>query len=187
MRNNGRRVVVTGMGMVSPCGNTVEKSWENIVGGKPGIARITAFDVSEYSAQIGGEVKDYDPLDFIDKKEAKRMDRNVHLAMGAAAEAMTGLDGTDFDSENFATIIGSGIGGLSTFETQHTNLIEKGPGRISPFFIPMMISDMAAGLVSIRYGLKGPNFATVSACASGGNSIAVSFNLIRNGYCEAAL
>jgi 3-oxoacyl-[acyl-carrier-protein] synthase II len=185
--NNGRRVVVTGLGAVTPCGNTVEDSWKNIVAGKPGITNVTAFDASEYSSQVVGEVKDFDPFAFIDRKEAKRMDRYVQLAMVASIEAMKELDGKEFDRENFATVIGSGIGGIHTFEKQHRNLVEKGPGRISPFFIPMMIADMAAGLVSIRFGLTGPNFATVSACASGGNGIATSFNLIRDGYSEAAL
>ena len=187
MRNNGRRVVVTGLGAVSPCGNSVPESWGNIVAGRSGITRVTAFDPAGYGSQIAGEVKNFNPEDYIDRKEAKRMDRFVHLAMAASAEAMKGLEGTGFDGEDFATVIGSGIGGIGTFETQHSNLVEKGPGRISPFFIPMMIADMASGLVSIRYGLKGPNYATVSACASGGHAIAASFSLIREGYAEASL
>ncbi len=187
MRSNDRRVVVTGMGAVCPCGNSVRESWDNILAGRSGITGITAFDATGYSSQIAGEVRNFDPFDYIDRKEGKRMDRFVHLAIAASLEAMKGLDGTGFNGEDFATIIGSGIGGINTFETQHTNLIEKGPGRISPFFIPMMISDMASGLVSIRFGLKGPNFCTVSACASGGNAIASAFSLIREGYAEAAI
>ncbi len=187
MSTKNRRVVVTGMGLICPNGKTVQESWENISSGKTGIDRITAFDVGEYSSQIGGEVKNFDPLDYIDKKDSRRMDRFVQFAMAASSEAMKDLDGKDFDSENFGTIIGSGIGGIKTFETQHENLVKRGPSKISPFFIPMMISDMASGMVSIRYGLKGPNFCTVSACASGGNGIATAFITIQKGYAEAVL
>ncbi|MBN2071373.1 MAG: beta-ketoacyl-ACP synthase II [Candidatus Krumholzibacteriota bacterium] len=187
MFDNGRRVVVTGLGAVTPCGNTVDESWLNIKAGNSGIGLIQAFDTTGYSSRIGGEVRNFDPLDYIDKKDARRMDRFVHLAMAASVEAMRSFEGCDIDGENIATIIGSGIGGIITFETQHHNLIEKGPGKISPFYIPMMISDMASGLVSIRYGLKGPNYCTVSACASGGNAIATAFMLIKQGYSEAAL
>jgi 3-oxoacyl-[acyl-carrier-protein] synthase II len=139
------------MGLVSPCGDTVAENWTNILAGKSGIARITAFDVSAFDSKIGGEVKNFDPERFIDRKEARRMDRSVQLAMAAAAEAMAGMEGT-FDAERFGAIVGSGIGGIQTFEQQHTVLMEKGATRISPFFIPMMISDMAAGQLSIRYG-----------------------------------
>jgi len=181
-----RRVVVTGMGLVSPCGATVAESWASISTGTSGIARITAFDVSAYDSKIGGEVKQFDPERFMDRKEARRMDRSVQLAMAAASEAMAGI-GEAPDAERFGVIIGSGIGGIQTFELQHTALMEKGPSRISPFFIPMMISDMAAGQVSIRYGLRGPNFATVSACASGGHAICDAFLYIRNGFADAML
>ncbi len=187
MFDNGRRVVVTGLGAVTPCGNTVQENWDNISSGNSGIDEIKAFDTTGFSSRIGGEVKDFDPLDYIDKKEARRMDRFVHLAMAASQEAMSSFEGKDIDGDNIATVIGSGIGGIITFEAQHENLLNKGPGKISPFYIPMMISDMASGLVSIRYGLKGPNYCTVSACASGGNAIATSFMLIKNGYSDAAL
>jgi 3-oxoacyl-[acyl-carrier-protein] synthase II len=179
-----RRVVVTGMGLISPCGHSVAENWANISTGKSGIARIAAFDVSAYDSKIAGEVKKFDPERYMDKKEARRMDRSVQLALAAAAEAMTGIEGT-IAGERFGSIIGSGIGGILTFEQQHSVLVEKGPSRISPFFIPMMISDMAAGQVSIRYGLKGPNFGTVSACASGGHAICDSYMYIRNGYADA--
>ena len=172
---DGRRVVATGIGLVSPCGNTVEESWRNILSGKSGIDRISAFDTSAYDSQIAGEVKDFDPLEFMDKKEARRTDRSVQLAVAAAIEAMKGNDGEGIDKSRFGAIIGSGIGGIRTFEQQHSVLIERGPSRISPFFIPMMISDMAAGQVSIRFGLKGPNFGTVSACASGGHALSDAF------------
>jgi len=175
------------MGLISPCGNTVEESWRNIAAGKTGIAPITAFDVSAYDTRIGGEVKNFEPEKYIDKKEARRMDRSVQLAMAAAVEAMAGLEGAPLDRDRFGTIIGSGIGGIRTFEQQHEVLMQKGPSRISPFFVPMMISDMAAGQVSIRYGLKGPNFATVSACASGGHAICDSFMYIKHGFADMIL
>lgn len=187
MSSNGRRVVVTGMGLVSPCGKTVDENWMNISAGRSGIDRITAFDVSGFSSQIGGEVKDFDPLAYIDKKDARRMDRSTQLAMAASIEAMRELDGTAFDGDNFGAVIGSGIGGIITFEEQHTAYLQKGPSKISPFFIPLMIADMSSGLVSIRYGLKGPNFATVSACASGGHAIATSYLIIKAGHAEAML
>lgn len=187
MLKNGRRVVVTGLGLVSPCGNTVQESWDNIVEGRSGISEITAFDVTDFSTRIGGEVKGFDPLGYMDKKKARHMDRSVQLAVAASEEAMSGFDGKDVDGERFGTIIGSGIGGIGTFEKQHEILLRKGPSKISPFFIPMMISDMAAGQLSIRYGLKGPNFGTVSACASGGNAVCDSFLYIKNGYADVVL
>ena len=187
MSTNGRRVVVTGMGLVSPCGNDVETSWKNIVEGNSGIDLISAFDTEGYSSRVGGEVKGFDPFDYIDRKEAKRMDRCSHLAMAAAAEAMKGRGAAEIGGEDFGTIIGSGIGGIVTFEEQHSRYLDKGPRGVSPFFIPMMIADMPSGLVSIRYGLKGPNFATVSACASGGHAIATSYMAIRSGYCSGVL
>ncbi len=186
MSADTRRVVVTGMGLVAPCGSTVAENWENIAAGTSGLARITAFDVSAYDTKIGGEVKNFDPERYIDRKEARRMDRSVQLALAAAAEAMAGLEGA-YEAERFGTIIGSGIGGILTFEAQHSVLVERGPSRISPFFIPMMISDMAAGQVSIKYGLKGPNFGTVSACASGGHAICDAFMYIRSGFADAIL
>ncbi len=182
-----RRVVVTGMGIISPCGKTVEENWENIVAGRPGIDIIKAFDPSDYSSQVGGEVNDFDPNDYIDKKDAKRMDRSSQLAVAASVETVQGVDTDKVNGEDFAVIIGSGIGGIRTFEKQHGRYIKGGPSRISPFFIPMMISDMASGLVSIRYGFKGPNYATVSACASGGHAIATSWMVIKSGYAKAAV
>lgn len=174
------------MGLVSPCGDSVAENWANISAGKSGIARITAFDVSAFDSQIGGEVKNFDPERYIDRKEARRMDRCVQLAIAASVEAMAGIEGT-IASERFGTIVGSGIGGILTFEQQHTVLMEKGPTRVSPFFIPMMISDMAAGQISIRYGLRGPNFGTISACASGGHAICDSYMYIKNGFADAIL
>lgn len=187
MSANTRRVVVTAMGLVSPCGASVEESWANVSAGRSGIARITAFDVSAYDAKIGGEVKNFDPERFMDRKEARRMDRSVQLAMAAATEAMAPIEGTPFDAERFGAIIGSGIGGILTFEQQHEVLMLKGPSRISPFFIPMMISDMAAGQLSIRFGLRGPNFGTISACASGANAICDAFMYIKHGFADMVL
>ena len=184
MSTNGRRVVVTSLGLICPCGKTVEESWPNILSGKSGVDLISAFDASAYDSQIAGEVKDFDPLEFMDKKEARRMDRSVQLAVAAATEAMSGKDEEGIDKSRFGAIIGSGIGGIRTFEEQHSVLIERGPSRISPFFIPMLISDMAAGQVSIRFGLKGPNFGTVSACASGGHAISDAFMYIKNGLAD---
>ena len=187
MSANTRRVVVTAMGLVSPCGATVAESWANISAGRSGIARITAFDVSSFDTKIGGEVKNFEPERFMDKKETRRMDRSVQLAVAAATEAMGEIVGTPFDAERFGTIIGSGIGGILTFEQQHEVLLQKGPSRISPFFIPMMISDMAAGQVSIRFGLRGPNFGTVSACASGAHAICDAYMYIRNDFADMVL
>ncbi|MDZ7860073.1 MAG: beta-ketoacyl-ACP synthase II [Candidatus Krumholzibacteriota bacterium] len=187
MSASSRRVVVTGMGVISPCGKTVEENWENIVAGRTGIDIIKAFDVSDYSSQVGGEVKDFDPNEYIERKDAKRMDRSSQLAVAASAETVSHLDVDKADGDNFGVIIGSGIGGIKTFEKQHERYMKGGPSRISPFFIPMMISDMASGLVSIRYGFKGPNYATVSACASGGHAIATSWMAIKSGYCDAVV
>jgi 3-oxoacyl-[acyl-carrier-protein] synthase II len=184
---NSRRVVVTAMGLISPCGKTVAETWGNVSAGRSGIGRITAFDVTEFSSKIGGEVKGFDPEAYMDRKEARRMDRSVQLAIAASTEAMAGLDPAALGADRFGVIIGSGIGGIQTFEQQHEVLIAKGPGRISPFFIPMMISDMAAGQVSIRYGLRGPNFATVSACASGGHAICDAAMYIENGFADMIL
>ncbi len=184
MPTEGRRVVITAMGLISPCGNSVKESWENIAEGRSGIGGVTAFDASEFSSRVVGEVKDFDPSSFMEKKEIKRTDRSAQLALGAAAEAMEGLDQNQYDPDRFGVIIGSGIGGIITFEKQHTRLMKHGPSRISPFFIPMMIADMASGKVSIQYNLRGPNFATVSACASGGHAVSDSFLYIRNGYAD---
>ncbi len=187
MPTSNRRVVVTGMGLVCPCGNSVEESWENIVTGRSGITRITAFDVEDYKSQIAGEVKNFDPLKHLDKKEVRRTDRSIQLALAASAEAMADVDMAGIDGDRFGTIVGSGIGGIQTFETQHTVLMNKGPAKVSPFFIPMMISDMTAGQLSIRYGLRGPNFATVSACASGGHAISDAYMYVKNGFADAIM
>ena len=163
-----RRVVVTGLGLVTPLGNNVEDSWAGLLAGRSGAAPITKFDPARFQVRFACEVKGFDALRFMDKKEARRYDLFVQYALGAAQEAVTqaGLEGKFPSPERTGVIIGSGIGGMVTFEEQTKLLVTQGPDRVSPFFIPMFIPDIAAGLVSIRYGLKGANYATVSACAS---------------------
>lgn len=187
MSKNGPRVFVTGGGMLSPVGNNLEDSWQGLIAGRSGAGPITRFDASGFDVRFACEVKDFSTEGVIDRKDAKRMDRFVQFAVMASHEALknAGLDLETADRERIGVIIGSGIGGMETFETQHRNLVEKGPGRVSPFFIPMMIGDMAAGQVSIQFGLKGPNFGTVSACASGAHAIGEALRLMRAGDADA--
>ncbi len=189
MNMNGQRVFVTGAGVVSPVGNTVEDSWRNLVEGRSGAGPITRFDASAYDTKFACEVKGFSTEGVLDRKEAKRMDRFVQFAVVASHEALknSGLDPQQVDGDRVGVLIGSGIGGMETFESQHSALIEKGPGRVSPFFIPMMISDMAAGQVSIQFGFKGPNFGTVSACASGAHAIGEALRLLRAGDADVIL
>ena len=183
MSGNDPRVFVTGSGVISPLGNDTEEFWKNLVAGVSGAGPITRFDASNYETRFACEVKNFSTEGVMDRKEAKRMDRFVQFAVMAAAEAVrtSGLDLEKVSRDRIGVIIGSGIGGLETFESQHSVLLERGPSRVSPFFIPMMISDMAAGQVSIQLGLKGPNFCTVSACASGAHAIGESLRLLRAG------
>ena len=183
------RVLVTGTGVISPLGNSTEVFWDNLLAGKSGAGPITRFDVTAYGTRFACEVKDFSTDGVLDRKEAKRMDRFVQYAVMAAHEALrtSGLDLESTDRTRVGVIIGSGIGGMETFEEQHSNLVHKGPGRVSPFFIPMMIVDMAAGQVSIQFGLKGPNFATVSACASGAHAIGEALRLLRAGDADVML
>jgi 3-oxoacyl-[acyl-carrier-protein] synthase II len=189
MSKNGPRVVVTGAGVVSPVGNNVEDCWKNLVAGVSGAGPITRFDTSKFETTFACEVKDFSFEGVLDRKEAKRMDRFVQYAVVASHEAVrtAGLDLGRIDQERVGVVIGSGIGGMETFEVQHSALMEKGPGRVSPFFIPMMISDMAAGQVSIQFGFKGPNFATVSACASGAHALGEALRLLRAGDADVIL
>jgi len=189
MSTNGIRVFVTGAGVVSPVGNTLEESWNSLVAGKSGAAPITRFDASGFETKFACEVKGFSVEGVLDRKEAKRMDRFVQFAVVASHEAIriAGIDLEHTDRDRVGVIIGSGIGGMETFETQHSALLEKGPGRVSPFFIPMMISDMAAGQVSIQFGLRGPNFATVSACASGAHAIGEAVRLLRAGDADVII
>ena len=182
-----RRVVVTGLGLVTPVGNDVESTWQALLNGQPGAAPITKFDASNQRVRFACEVKGFDPLQYIDRKEARRYDLFAQLALAAAHQAVTqaGLEGQFPSPDRTGVVIGSGIGGMQTYEDNCSLYLTKGPDRVSPFFVPMFIPDIAAGLVSIRYGLKGPNFATVSACASSAHAIGESFNMIRHGTADA--
>ena len=182
-----RRVVVTGLGLVTPVGNDVDSTWSALLAGTPGAAPIMKFDPSQLSVRFACEVKGFDPLQYIDKKEARRYDLFAQFAIAAAHQAVTqaGLDRKLPSADRTGVVIGSGIGGMQTYEDNCKAYLTKGPDRVSPFFVPMFIPDIAAGLVSIRYGLKGPNFATVSACASSAHAIGESFNLIRHGRADA--
>jgi len=178
-----RRVVITGLGVITPVGIELENFWANLRSGVSGVGAITAFDPAEYDCRIAGEVKDFQPaLYFKNVKDVRRTDRYTQFSMAAAKSALAdgGLDaGTYGDPGRFGCIIGSGIGGLKSLSDQHTILMTKGPGRISPFMIPMMISNMASGFVSMEYGLQGPNFATVSACATACHAIGEAWRMIR--------
>jgi len=175
------------MGVVSPVGNSVEAFWKALCAGESGIGLVTAFDISDYPSKIAGEVKNLDFGLFVDAKEVRRTDRAILLGMAAAHEAVgqAGFDKGGFDPLRVGTIIGSGIGGLSTLEAEHTKLVQRGPSRVSPFLIPMMIPDMTAGRVAIQWGVKGPNYAVVSACASGAHSIGDAYMMIRCGMADA--
>jgi 3-oxoacyl-[acyl-carrier-protein] synthase II len=175
------RVVVTGLGTVSPLGNSTPDFWASIVAGKSGVSRISRFDPAGFDTQIAAEVKDFRAENFLDRKDIRRTDLFVQYGIAASLEAVAaaGLakpNGLDLDRAG--VIVGSGVGGIATLEEQHSNLIEKGPTRVSPFFIPMMIADMAAGMISIRLGYRGPNFAAVSACASGAHAIGEAFRML---------
>lgn len=188
-QNNLPRVVITGLGIISPIGIGVDSFWDSLRAGKSGIDRIASFDVEQYSTQIAGEVSDFVAEDFVDKKLVKRSDRVIHFALGASQLAVdhAKLDLDSCDRERVGVVIGTGIGGMSSWEEQHTNLITKGPRRISPFFIPMMIPNMPSGQVSISLGLQGPNFSVVSACATGGNCIGSAYDAIRSGSADVML
>jgi 3-oxoacyl-[acyl-carrier-protein] synthase II len=185
--NNSNRVVVTGLGTVNPVGNDVKTSWENLIAGKSGIGPITLFDASDHDTKFAGEVKNFDPANYINLKEVRRMDRFAHFAVAAAKEALTssGLKVDDSNNHNIGVIIGSGIGGLTTLYQEMKVLLEQGPKRVSPFLVPMMITDMAASQVSIQLGIKGPNLCVTSACSSGSDAIGVAYELIKRGEADA--
>ncbi len=189
MAEDQRRVFVTGAGVITPLGNDTEAFWNHLIAGKSGAGAITRFDAAGFETRFACEVKDFTTEGTIDRKDARRMDRFVQFAVSATAEAIRNarLDLERVDRDRVGVILGSGIGGMETFEAQHQILRERGPGRVSPFFIPMMISDMAPGQVSIQYGLRGPNFATVSACASGAHAIGEAFRLLRAGDADVIL
>ena len=177
-----RRVVVTGIGLICAVGNKTEEVWQQLLKGKSGIGPITQFDASKHACRIAAEVKNFDPLTFIEKKEVKKMGRFIHLAMAAAEEAMctSGLKITPENAENVGVHIGSGIGGFDIIEREHTALMEGGPRKISPFFIPAAIVNLAAGHVSMRFGAKGPNEATATACTTSAHSVGDSFRIIQH-------
>ena len=184
-----RRVVITGLGAITPVGNNTEEFWKNIKAGKCGIDEITAFDTTNYKVKLAGEVKNYNPEDYFDKRTAKRMDRFSQFAIIAAKEAWedSKLDKEKENMERVGVILGSGIGGLNTMEKDITNLVEKGPDRVSPMFIPMAICNMAAGNVAIELGIKGESISMVTACATGTHCIGESFRMIKNGYQDIVL
>ena len=177
-----RRVVVTGIGLICALGNRTEEVWRNLLAGKSGVHKITHFDTSKHACQIAAEVKNFDPLNFVEKKEARKMGRFIHLAIAAADEAvqMSGLTVTPENAEMVGVHIGSGIGGFDIIEREHTNLMEGGPRKISPFFIPAAIVNLAAGQVSMRFGAKGPNEATATACTTSAHSVGDSFRIIQH-------
>lgn len=180
-----RRVVVTGVGLICAVGNTSTEVWQNIIAGKSGVGKITSFDASNFACQIAAEVKNFDPLNFIEKKEIKKMGRFIHLAMAASDEAMkmSGLKVTPENATRVGVHIGSGVGGFDVIEREHEQLLKGGPRKISPFFIPAAIVNLAAGHVSIRYGAKGPNEATATACTTSAHAIGDAYKIIQR--CDA--
>ena len=186
-----RRVVVTGLGLITPLGNDVETTWSALLEGRSGAGPITLFDPADQDVRFACEVKDFDPEDHLDRKEVKRSDRFVQFSLATADQAVrsanleAALSG--IDQERFGAIIGSGIGGLMTLEDQHLRMLERGPSRVSPFFIPMFIADMAAGLISMRYGAKGPNYATVSACSSSAHALGAAYRSVRSGEADVMI
>lgn len=186
----GRRVVVTGMGVVTPVGNSVAATWDALTSGRPGVGPITKFDATKFPVRIAAEVKDFNPGDFMERKEVKRSDVYTQYSVAAAKMAMAdaGLSDTSgLDPDRIGVIVGSGIGGLKSFEEQHDVYREMGPGKISPFFIPMFIADIAAGIVSMHFNAKGPNYATVSACATSAHAIGDAFRTIQYGDADVMI
>lgn len=186
--SENRRVVVTGLGAVTPLGNNVKDTWEGLKNGKCGIAPITQFDTEKFKAKLAAEVKDFDPKEYLEVNDVLRTDRYAQLAVAAAKQAVdeSGIEG-NVEPERFAVMFGTGIGGIGTFEKEHTKLMEKGPRRVSPLFIPMMIGNMAAGMIAIRHDCRGSAMPAVTACASGSNAIGEALRLIRHGYADAVI
>lgn len=184
-----RRVVITGMGTVSATGLTVEEFWANIKAGKSGISLIEGFDTSNYDVKVAAEAKNFDPLNYFDKRELRRTDRFNQFALVAADEAVKdcGTDFKDLDPFRVGCIVGSGIGGFHSIETEYRKFMEKGGSRVSVFFVPMMIINMAAGSISMKYGFKGINYAPVTACATSSHAVGEAFRAIRNGYLDACV
>ena len=183
-----RRVVVTGVGLVTPLGTGVEKNWEALMAGRSGISRIERFDVTDFPSKIAGQIRDFNPEDWIDKKEIRRMDPFIQYAMATAEQAMqqSGLK-IEEQAEKVGVIVGVGIGGLLTIEEYHKHFLATGLRKVTPFFIPKLISNLAPGNIAIRYGAKGVNLATTSACASGSHAIGEAYRMIRQGFLDAAI
>ena len=185
-----RRVVVTGLGAISPVGKDVATTWRALLDGQSGAGPITKFDAERFSVRFACEVRDFDPLEYMDRKVAKRADLYTQYAVAAATQAMTDAgfaDGVGYDPNQVGVIVGSGIGGLNTFEEQHRSYLDQGPRRISPFFVPMYIADIAAGVVSMQFNARGPNFATVSACSTSAHAIGEAFRTIQYGDAEVMI
>lgn len=184
-----RRVVITGLGVICPCGNTVAAAWESIVNGQSGIASITRFDAAEYAVRIAGEVRDFDPLAYIEKKRLREMDTFIHYALAAGQMAVdsSGLRPTEAESQRVGTLVGVGLGGLGLIQNTAQTLDKKGPRRVSPYFIPACLANLAPGQLSMRFGFKGTSYTTTSACASGAHAIGEGYRAIRLGLLDACL
>jgi 3-oxoacyl-[acyl-carrier-protein] synthase II len=186
---DSRRVVITGVGALTPVGNTAEELWSSLMHGRSGIGPITRFDATNFPTRIAGEVRHFDPLNFVDKKDARRLDPYLQYAIAASVLAVqdAGLDTGKIDSTRFGVLIGSAIGGIQTLLESHKALLDRGPDRVSPFFIPMLIINMASGLVSMRFGAKGPNSSVVTACATGNHAIGDAFKIIQRGDADVMI
>jgi 3-oxoacyl-[acyl-carrier-protein] synthase II len=188
-RNVDRRVVVTGLGLVTPLGTGVEKNWEGLMAGRSGVGPITRFKVEDFPTRIAGEVPDFDPLDWIEKKDVRKMDLFIQYAMAATEQAMrqSGLKVDEDNADRVGVLVGNGIGGLLTIEENHLTFLDSRLKRITPFFIPKLLSNLAPGQISIRFGARGENITTTSACASGSHAIGEAYRMIRHGYLDAAI
>ena len=184
-----RRVVITGLGALTPIGNTADEFWSSLIQGRSGIGPITRFDTTDFPTRIAGEVRGFDPLNFVDKKEARRLDPYLQYAVAASVLAVrdAALETAKIDATRFGVLIGSGIGGITTLLENHKVLLERGPDRVSPFFIPMLIINMASGLVSMRFGAKGPNSSVATACATGNHAIGDAFKIIQRGDADVMI
>ena len=186
--SENRRVVVTGLGAITPVGKTVQETWENLKAGKNGIAPISLFDTANYKAKMAAEVKNFDPMDYLERNDVLRTDRYTQFAVAAALQAVeeSGVVGT-VAPERLSVYLGTGIGGIGTFEVEHTKLMQRGPRRVSSLFVPMMIANMASGMIAIRYDCRGTAMPAVTACASGSNAIGEAMRMIRHGYADAVI
>lgn len=183
-----RRVAVTGMGAITPVGNSVDEFWKNLLNGVNGIDRITHFDPTDFKATLAAEVKDFDPTQYMEKKDARKLDLFAQYALAVASEAVNDSEISEkIDPERFGVYYGSGIGGFNTFTSEHTNLVEKGPKRVSPLFVPKMISNIAAGNIAIKYNAQGPCISISTACATGSSCIGEAYRAVKHGYADAVI